>query len=180
VYGGATSIMIGSYSYSNSGQSTAQSGDTYCSGCTVNVSDVAFINSFALSNAGELWAVCAARVVVLAQCSLVCLCVVMASALTCMIGYGSGGSYVREVQRDLDFVCAIDDCRTGLWRFTGVSRWRARVELQSRIHVNLLCGIHDSVWTEDGAQQHPHLWQPGRDIHYRRCVAIPQSHLLPD
>ncbi len=53
VYGGTTSIMIGSYSWSftDIGQSTAQSGDTYCSGCAVNVSDVAIINSIAVSNA---------------------------------------------------------------------------------------------------------------------------------
>ena len=59
VYGGAISIMIGSYSWSLSfaGRSAAQSGDTYCSGCTVNVSDVAITNSVAVSNApGELWA----------------------------------------------------------------------------------------------------------------------------
>ncbi len=52
MYGGAISIMIGSYSwsFSYSGPSTAQSGDTYCSGCTVNVSDVALTNSVAASN----------------------------------------------------------------------------------------------------------------------------------
>ena len=52
MYGGAISIMIGSYlwSFSISGQSTAQSGDTYCSGCTVNVSDVAIANSTAVSS----------------------------------------------------------------------------------------------------------------------------------
>jgi len=57
VYGGTTSIMIGSYSWSLAGgsESTAQSGDTYCSGCAVNVSDVAIINSIAVSNtAGKL------------------------------------------------------------------------------------------------------------------------------
>ena len=54
VYGGAISIMIGSYSlsFSDSGGSTAQSGDTYCSGCTVNVSDVAITNSMAVSIPG--------------------------------------------------------------------------------------------------------------------------------
>ena len=53
VYGGTTSIMIGSYSWSfkDIGQSTARSGDTYCSGCAVNVSDVAIINSIAALNA---------------------------------------------------------------------------------------------------------------------------------
>jgi len=57
VYGGTTSIMIGSYSWSlaGSGSSTAGSGDTYCSGCAVNVSDVAIIKSIAVSNtAGKL------------------------------------------------------------------------------------------------------------------------------
>ena len=50
--------MIGSYSWSlsPSGPSIAQSGDTYCSGCTVNVSDVAMSNSVAASNTkGGLW-----------------------------------------------------------------------------------------------------------------------------
>ncbi len=47
--------MIGSYSWAmnwggNSGGSLAQSGDTYCSGCAVNVSDVAIIKSVAVSN----------------------------------------------------------------------------------------------------------------------------------
>jgi len=53
VYGGTTSIMIGSYSssFAVSGDSTARSGDTYCSGCAVNVSDVAIVNSIAVSNA---------------------------------------------------------------------------------------------------------------------------------
>ena len=53
VYGGAISIMIGSYSWSYdfSGQSIARSGDTNCSGCTVNVSDVAMSNSTAVSSA---------------------------------------------------------------------------------------------------------------------------------
>ena len=52
MYGGTTSIMIGSYSWSadDSGQSDANSGDTYCSGCAVNVSDVAITNSIAVSN----------------------------------------------------------------------------------------------------------------------------------
>jgi hypothetical protein len=52
VYGGSISIMIGSYSwsFSSSGPSAAVSGDAYCSGCTVNVSDVAITNSVALSN----------------------------------------------------------------------------------------------------------------------------------
>jgi hypothetical protein len=59
VYGGTTSNIIGSYSTSVAGYgfSNAQSGDTYCSGCAVNVSDVAFINSIAVSNAsGKLCA----------------------------------------------------------------------------------------------------------------------------
>ena len=53
MYGGAISIMIGSYSWSSSfsGTSTAQSDHTYCSGCSVNVSDVAITNSVAVSNA---------------------------------------------------------------------------------------------------------------------------------
>ena len=56
MYGGATSIMIGSYSwsYNPSGQySTAQSqsGDTYCSGCAMNVSNVTITNSIAVLNA---------------------------------------------------------------------------------------------------------------------------------
>jgi hypothetical protein len=54
VYGGTTSIMIGSYLWSlvETGRfSTVRSGDTYCSGCAVNVSDVAIINSIAVSNA---------------------------------------------------------------------------------------------------------------------------------
>jgi hypothetical protein len=51
VYGGAISIMIGAYSLSFSffSSSSAQSGDTYCSGCTMNVSDVAIANSVAAS-----------------------------------------------------------------------------------------------------------------------------------
>ena len=51
MYGGAISIMIGAYSlsFSYDYQSTAQSGDTYCSGCTMNVSDVAIANSVAAS-----------------------------------------------------------------------------------------------------------------------------------
>jgi hypothetical protein len=53
VYGGTTSIFIGSYSKASvdTGQSpsNAQSGDTHCSGCAVSVSDVAIINSFAIT-----------------------------------------------------------------------------------------------------------------------------------
>jgi hypothetical protein len=45
VYGGTASIFIGSYSRS----STAQSGDTFCSRCVVNVSDIGIINSIASS-----------------------------------------------------------------------------------------------------------------------------------
>jgi hypothetical protein len=58
VYGGAASIMIGSYSrsYSGSRSATAQSGDTYCIGCTVNVSDVTITNSEAVSGSSKLWA----------------------------------------------------------------------------------------------------------------------------
>jgi len=57
VYGGTTSIMIGSYSWSALGRSSSTSGDTYCSGCAVHVSDVAIINSIAVSNTtGELCA----------------------------------------------------------------------------------------------------------------------------
>ncbi len=59
MYGGTISIMIGSYSFSFTLEgewSNAQSGDTHCSGCTVNVSDVAITNSVAVSNTtGELW-----------------------------------------------------------------------------------------------------------------------------
>ena len=56
VYGGTISIIIGSYSWSladntDNSLSTALSGDTYCSGCAVVVSDVAIINSIAVSNA---------------------------------------------------------------------------------------------------------------------------------
>ncbi len=57
VYGGTASIIIGSVSgvnFNDDGMRLrefyAQSGDTYCSGCTVNVSDVAIINSVAVSN----------------------------------------------------------------------------------------------------------------------------------
>ncbi len=55
VYGGATSIMIGSYSWSFSGSpskiaSIARSGDSYCSGCVASMSDVAVTNSIAVSN----------------------------------------------------------------------------------------------------------------------------------
>ncbi len=46
--------MIGSYSWSSmvSKQYTAQSksGDTYCSGCAANVSDIAITDSIALSS----------------------------------------------------------------------------------------------------------------------------------
>jgi hypothetical protein len=51
-YGGTTSIMIGSYSWSvdSFNPSAAQSGDTYCSSCAVDVSDVTIINSSAVSN----------------------------------------------------------------------------------------------------------------------------------
>jgi hypothetical protein len=45
VYGGTASILIGSYSRS----SIAQSGDTYCSRCVVNVSDIGIVNSIASS-----------------------------------------------------------------------------------------------------------------------------------
>jgi hypothetical protein len=52
--------MVGGYSWSVStvaDLSTAKSGDTYCSGCTLNVSDVTITNSVAVSNAtGEVWA----------------------------------------------------------------------------------------------------------------------------
>lgn len=43
--------MVGSYSWSLSidNPSTAQSVDTHCSGCAVHVSDVAIINSVAIS-----------------------------------------------------------------------------------------------------------------------------------
>ena len=63
VYGGATSIMIGSYSWSFSpydqfSTAQSQSGNTHCIGCAVNVSDVAVTNSTAVSNTtGELRAV---------------------------------------------------------------------------------------------------------------------------
>jgi hypothetical protein len=52
VYGGTTSILIGSYSWgdANKGIFHVQSGGTYCSGCAINVSDVAIINSVAVSN----------------------------------------------------------------------------------------------------------------------------------
>ena len=62
MYGGAISIMIGSYlwSFSISGQSTAQSGDTYCSGCAVNVSDVTVTNSIAVSNGNGAGKLCTA------------------------------------------------------------------------------------------------------------------------
>jgi hypothetical protein len=52
VYGGTISIMIGSYSwsYANTDRSLANSGDTYCSSCAVDVSDVAIINSTAVSS----------------------------------------------------------------------------------------------------------------------------------
>ncbi len=58
VYGGTISIMIGSYSWSHADRlSLAQSGDTYCSSCAVDVSDVAIINSTAVSNIfGKLYA----------------------------------------------------------------------------------------------------------------------------
>jgi hypothetical protein len=59
VYGGAISIMIGSYVWSKSvtAGSIADSDGTYCSGCKVNVSDVAISNSVAVSNtSSELWA----------------------------------------------------------------------------------------------------------------------------
>ena len=73
VYGGAISIMIGSYSWSisPSGQSNAQSVDTYCSGCTVNVSDVAITNSVANAT-GELWA--ALQVLKYRRCVCDCSC----------------------------------------------------------------------------------------------------------
>ena len=64
MYGGAASIMIGSYSWSFSDvsqsktASMARSGNTYCSGCAVSMSDVAVTNSIALSNGtGKLCAV---------------------------------------------------------------------------------------------------------------------------
>jgi len=51
--------MIGSYSWSydqdTTGDSMAKSGDTYCSSCAVDVSDVTIINSAAVSN-GKLCA----------------------------------------------------------------------------------------------------------------------------
>ena len=71
VYGGAISIMIGSYSYSISYSSTTQSGDTYCSGCTVNVSDVAITNSVA-NTTGKLWA--ALQVLKFRRCVCDCSC----------------------------------------------------------------------------------------------------------
>ena len=56
VYGGTTSIFIGSYSKSSADiggtlgpLSNAQSGDTHFSGCAVSVSDVAIINSIAMT-----------------------------------------------------------------------------------------------------------------------------------
>jgi len=51
--------MIGSYSWSFStkGPSTSKSGDTHCSGCVVNVSDVTITTSLAVSKSvGEMWA----------------------------------------------------------------------------------------------------------------------------
>jgi hypothetical protein len=53
VYGGTISIMIGSYSWSYAedlGISFANSSNTYCSSCAVDVSDVAIINSTAVSS----------------------------------------------------------------------------------------------------------------------------------
>jgi len=53
VYGGTISIFIGSFSLSNInnlGFSFAQSGDTFCNGCAVSVTDVKIINSFAISS----------------------------------------------------------------------------------------------------------------------------------
>ena len=54
MYGGTTSIMIGSYSWSQAndelGQATVRSGETYFRGFAVNMSDVTIINSIAVSN----------------------------------------------------------------------------------------------------------------------------------
>ena len=53
MYGGTTSIMIGSYSWSHAnelGEATVRSGETYFRGFAVNMSDVTIINSIAVSN----------------------------------------------------------------------------------------------------------------------------------
>jgi len=54
VYGGTTSIMIGSYSWSQAngefGKATVRSGETYFRGFAVTMSDVTIINSIAVSN----------------------------------------------------------------------------------------------------------------------------------
>jgi hypothetical protein len=68
--------MIGSYSwsYSVSGQSTARSGDMYCSSCTVDVTDVAITDSVSVSNTtGELWA--ALHALCCLRCVSDCACV---------------------------------------------------------------------------------------------------------
>ena len=120
---------------------------------------------------------CVSRVAVLALCSL---CVSIAAALTFILRCR------RQFQRNkrsvcmssasrIGFVCAINDDGTGIWWFPVVCCWRLLGELESTILFNLLCGRHGSVWAVDGAQQHPHLWQPGRGIHHRRCVSTAKS-----
>jgi hypothetical protein len=76
VYGGAISIMIGSYSWSSNqvASSSAQSGDTYCSVCTVNVSDVVISNSVVVSKTtSKLWA--AFHALQFLRCVCGCACV---------------------------------------------------------------------------------------------------------
>jgi hypothetical protein len=129
--------MIGSYSwsFSNSGASTAASGDTYCSSCTVNVSDVAIANSVAASNtSGNNNVGCVLRVAVFA---------LMIVFLYCN---GCCTDLLAQLEQYQAEECLYEQC-------SAASDLRERLTLAAQVYGgSLSLGIGAYVWSQSPQQ----------------------------
>jgi hypothetical protein len=112
VYGGTNSIYIGSYSWSfiGSGKSTARSGDTYCSGCAVSVSDVAIINSVAVSKTTTVSGKCDTSCSLRSDCRSVFFVAMIVFANCCGYCIDLHNRKRRRLHRSICTSCAARAC----------------------------------------------------------------------